>query len=121
MKTLEEKQSELEAYTTVGNKVTVECRETPGTYRTIGEVVDEVYAMSHGYKHLVQRIHQIPEAREDGEEYAYPLRLLCAFGQRKKGFRAVCPGAFTTRAAAIAQARARKRLANLPLSESATR
>ena len=64
MKTLEELQHELEAYSTIGSTVTF-------GGRPIGEVVDEVFVMSPRYKHFIQRIRQVPAAREDGEEYAY--------------------------------------------------
>lgn len=64
MKTLEEKQKGLQAYSTIGH--TVMFRGRP-----VGNVVDEVHVMSLGYKHCIERVHQLPEGREVAGEFAY--------------------------------------------------
>jgi hypothetical protein len=87
MKILEETQSEVEPCGTIGQKIMVECPDKPGTYRLLGEVIDQVQVVSRGYRHVIQRVHELPEAREEGEEFAYRFgcHAIATEGKRKFG------------------------------------
>ena len=64
MKTVDEKQKGLQEYSTVGDTVTFRGRP-------VGNIVDEVHVVSLGYKHAIERIHQVPVGREVAGEFAY--------------------------------------------------
>jgi hypothetical protein len=52
--------------------------------RPIGKIVDVVQVMSPGYKHVIERVQQFPEAREDGEEFAYRFCYYALSGKNGK-------------------------------------
>ena len=64
MKTLEENQEGLQAHSTIGQTVTFKGKP-------VGNIVDEVHVVSLGYKHCIERIHQVRECREVAGEFAY--------------------------------------------------
>ena len=109
MKTFEELQHELEAYSTIGSTVTF-------GGRPIGEVVDEVFVMSPRYKHVIQRIRQYrkPVKMARSTRIGSLITRLEVTGTEKRSDST--SGPLPERAARFAKARSRKGLADLPVT-----